>query len=409
MLTKRQEWSRYWALPVIGMLGITGPAALVYSSGIFMEAITAEFGWSRAEFSSALTIQMLFGLVLGPLAGRLLDRVGPRRLLLAGILPFALSLSLFSFTNGAIWQWWLLASVYTIFTLGVIPAAWVTGTIVSFNASRGLALSVVLAGIGVATALWPIIAAWLSGSIGWRLTFPAMAGGWALLVFPLTVALFKPMRIAAGEQVALELPPISPILRTREFWCLLGAGGLFASVQLALIIHLVPIVRQAGLDLTTAASLAGLTGLCSIIGRVGTGLLLDWLPTRLLALVAFSLPLFVMAILASGSGSVPLLMAAAALLGLAAGAETDIVTFLATRKFDHRIFGTVYSIFQSGFAICASMGPLLAGWIFDVNGSYINYYVVAVPLILLATIFIMLVPVAATGISDPVTDAPINA
>lgn len=401
-MTKRQEWSRFWPLPVIGMLGITGPAALVYSSGVFMEEITTEFGWSRAEFSSVLTIQMLFGLVLGPLAGRLLDWIGPRKLLLAGIFPFAIALSLFGFTNGAIWQWWVLAAIFSFCTIGVIPAAWVTGTIVSFNASRGLALAVVLAGIGLATALWPMIAAQLTASVGWRLTFPLMAAGWAVLVFPLTVAFFKPAQISADERAASVVPPIAPIFKTREFWCLLGAGGVFASVQLALIIHLVPIVQALGLDLTTAASLAGLTGLCSIIGRVGTGLLLDWVHTRLLALIAFSLPLLVMLILASETPSVPLLMMAAAGLGLAAGAETDIVTYLATRKFDHRIFGTVYSIFQSGFAICASMGPLLAGWIFDANGSYMNYYFVATPLVLLATLLIMLVPVTAPGQPEPV-------
>ena len=408
-ITKRQEWDHHWPLPLIGMLGITGPAAMVYSSGVFMEEITAEFGWSRAEFSSALTIQMLLGLFLGPLAGRVLDRVGPRRLLLVGILPFAFALSLFGFSNGAIWQWWVLASIYAIFTVGVIPAAWVTGTIVSFNTSRGLALSVVLAGIGLATAFWPMIAAHLSGSIGWRLAFPAMAGGWALLVFPLTFAFFKPAQIVGGENLQSAAPPVSPIFRTREFWCLLGAGGLFASVHLALIIHLVPIVRQGGLDLTTAASLAALTGLCSIIGRVGTGMLLDWVPTRPLALLAFSLPLVVMAILALESSSVPLLMLAAGLLGLAAGAETDIVTYLATRRFDHRVFGTIYSIFQSGFAICASMGPLLAGWIYDVNGTYMNFYFAAVPLILLSTLCILLVPVAANEIGDPATAAPESA
>jgi MFS family permease len=395
MMSKRREWARSWPLPFIGMLGITGPAALVYSSGVFMVEITAEFGWSRAEFSSALTIQMLLGLVVGPLAGRLLDRVGSRRMLSFGILPFAFALSLFTFTSGALWQWWLLAVIYTLFTMGVIPAAWVMGAVLNFNASRGLALAIVLAGIGVATALWPMIAAELSDSIGWRLAFPTMAAGWALIVFPLTLAFFRPERVEAKEKVNSDVPPLGPILRSREFWCLLGAGGVFASVQLALIIHLVPMLRQLGLDLTTAASLAGLTGLCSIIGRVGTGFLLDWVSTRKLALVAFSLPLVVMAILASGNGSVPVLAVAAALLGLAAGSETDIVTYLMTRKFDPRIFGTVYSIFQAGFAICASMGPLIAGRIFDVSGAYYSYFLLAVPLILLSTVLIALVPQAS--------------
>ncbi len=392
VMTKRQEWQKSWLLPLIGLLGISGPAAMVYSSGVFMVEITEEFGWSRAQFSSALTIQMLLGLGLGPLAGRLLDRVGPRRMVMVGILPFAFALGLFGLSNGEMWQWWLLAAFYALSTLGVIPAAWVMATMVSFRASRGLALSVVLAGIGLATALWPMIAAQLSASIGWRLAFPVMAAGWALLVFPLALFFFKPPLPDAAEKSSLPLPPVGPIFRTREFWCLLGAGGLFASVQLALIIHLVPIVREAGLDLSTAASLAGLAGVCSIIGRVGTGLLLDWVPTRLLALVAFSLPLLVMAIFNMDAASLPMLVAAAAMLGIAAGAETDIVTYLATRKFDQRVFGTVYSIFQTGFAICASMGPLLAGRIFDVSGSYSNYYLFAVPLVLLSTLLIMLVP-----------------
>lgn len=77
----RQEWAQNWHLPVIAMLGITGSAAYSFGSGLFMEPITKEFGWSRTEFASAMTLLMLLGVLTDPLAGRLLaglDRGPPR-------------------------------------------------------------------------------------------------------------------------------------------------------------------------------------------------------------------------------------------------------------------------------------------------------------------------------------------
>ena len=397
----RREWARYWPIPFIGLLGVTGPAAFAYSSGVFMEAITGEFGWSRAQFSSAMTIQMLFGLVLGPLAGRVLDRVGPRRMLLAGIFPFTLALSLLGLANGAAWQWWLLAALYSPLAMGLISANWIAGATACFDKSRGLAISIVLAGIGVATAAWPAIAAWLLTTIGWRLAFPAMAWGWALLVFPLVFFFFKPAtpveRKGASQPIRL-----GPVLRSRTFLLLIMAGSLFSSVQLALIVHFIPAARQFGLDLSTAARLAVLTGLFSIVGRIATGFVLDRLPTRPLAIAVFSLPLAVLLLLGTATGSLAPLMAAAALLGFAAGAEMDIVTYLATRRFDPRIFGTIYSIFMAAIAISASLGPLLAGRMYDVSGSYQGYFIVAAGFVVAATVLVGLVPAAPRTTPQPV-------
>jgi cyanate permease len=169
----------------------------------------------------------------------------------------------------------------------------------------------------------------------------------------------------------------------------MGAGGLFASVQLALILHLVPILRQHGLSLATAVRFSALTGLFSIVGRVTTGYLLDRLPTRPLAVFAFGLLFVVLALLTWGGGSIIVLMMAASMLGFCAGSETDIITYLATRKFDPRIFGTVYSLFQVGFAICASIGPLLAGKMFDLYRNYDSYFLIAVPTVFTATVLII--------------------
>ncbi len=390
--TKREEWSRSWPLPLIAMLGITGPAAFSYSGGIFMGELTREFGWTKTQFSSAFTLQVLLGLIVGPLAAMLLDRIGPRRMLLAGIVPFALGLSLFSQVNGTIWQWWMLAALYSVITAGVIPAAWMSGVVQSFDRSRGIAMAVGLAGIGIATTVWPILVAWLVQHIGWRQTFPVMGIGWALLLLPLVYFLYKPVGQQHHRIKSDAVPKVWPSVWTRTFWCLLGAGGIFASVQMALIIHFVPILLLQGFTLTKAAGIAGIIGIFSIIGRIGTGVLLDWVPTKQIALVAFTLPLVVMWMLVTAHGSAGILMLAAALLGFAAGSETDVVAYLCSRRFDQRIFGTIYTLFQAGFAILASLGPLLAGWRFDVTRSYESFYVLAVPLVLAATLLIMLVP-----------------
>ena len=389
--TRRAEWTRSWPLPFISMLGLTGPAAYAYSSGIFMEEMTRDLGWTKTEFSSALTLQMLFGIVVGPLAARVLDRIGPRRMLLIGIVPFAVGLSLLGTTSAAMWHWWTLVAFYSLATAGVILAAWISGVVQSFDQSRGLAISVCLAGIGLATAIWPPLVAWLIGNLGWRATFPAMAFGWALVLLPLTFFFYKPAHKPIQREVAADLLPLRPVLRSKTFWLLLGAAGLFSSIQLPLIVNLVPIARLQGVSLQTAAGIAGMIGLFSIAGRIGTGVLLDMVPTRPLALAAFTLVLPVMALLTLADGSVPVLIIAAALLGLAAGSEIDVVTYLCSRRFDPQIFGSVYTILQTGIAVCASLGPLLAGRLFDLTGSYDRFFVVAVILDVIATALILIV------------------
>jgi MFS family permease len=399
ILTKREEWARGWPLPVIAMLGITGPAAFAYTNGIFMEVMTEEFGWNKTEFSSAMLLQMLIGLIVAPLAARVLDRVGSRRVLLAGIIPFALGLSILGLANGALWQWWLLSVVFAIATAGVISAAWVGGVVQNFNSARGMAIAMCLAGIGVATVGWPLIAAELVKSIGWRLTFPAMAFGWLILLLPLVYFFYKPdvQQRPLGVQV---LPLIGPSVRTRTFWIVLCAGGLFSSVQFGLIVHLFPTVRLQGLSMALAASMVSITGVFSILGRLCTGALLDWIPTKPLAIFAFLLPLPVMALLGIANGSTGLLMLASALLGFAAGSETDVVAYLCSRRFDRRIFGRIYTLFQMTFAVTSSLGPLLASRLVDVSGSYASYYGAAGAMIGIATMLILFLPASDQIVTD---------
>lgn len=393
MTSARQEWAANWQLPFLGMFGIAGAATMGYSSGVFMTAMTTEFGWSRAQFSSAFTVQMLVSLLFGPFVGRVIDRVGPRKVATVGVLAFIPGLSMLGLANGAHWQWWMLGGMQALCTAMIGPPTWIAAIAPRFNASRGLALAVALAGIGVGTAIWPVLAAFFVENIGWRASFPALVLTWAVVMVPLTFLFFKdppaiPKPVGAKATAAmgkLSSKEYWRALRSRNFICVALAGGLYASMSYAMILHGVPLLMAGGLSLTAAAGLAGITGICSILGRLGTGFLLDRLPTRSIATVVFLMPIVVSLLLRFGAGSWTTSLIAVVLLGLSAGAETDVVVYTASKRFDRTVFASLFATIFALFSLFAATGPLLASVLFDAYGSYDIFLTLVIPVVLVAT------------------------
>jgi len=388
-----------WSLPLLAALGIAGSAIFAYSSGVFMVAMIAEFGWTRAQFSAAFAVQTVVGLIVLPLVGRLIDRVGPRRVGLVGILISAAALSSLGLANGAVKQWWALGGVQAIGSAFVASPLWLSAIVPRFRVSRGLAFAVSLAGIGVATAVWPVLAAFGIRSLGWRETFQVLAIGWAVIILPFAwFCLVDPPKIPGSSTTAavtMSRGQYWSALRSRTFLCVTLAGGIFASVCYGLILHLVPMLHERGLGLPAAAGLASIMGLFVIFGRLTTGFLLDRLPTRPLGVAIFLLPIAVCLLLWLGAGSWLAAVAAVAMLGLATGSETDVIVFMIARRFGRDVFASVFAVVSAVFALFAATGPLLAGALYDVYKSYDRYLMIAIPLALLATALIALVPPAS--------------
>jgi len=397
MSLKTQEWAKMWPLPFTALLGIAGSAIFAYSNGVFMIEMTRAFGWSRTEFSSAFAVQTVLGLIIMPLAGRLTDRIGPRKVVLAGIIPYIIAFSFLGTATGAFWQWLVLCLILALCTALIAPPIWLAAVVGRFSASRGLALSVALAGVGVANGLSPILATWYAKLFGWRLAFPALVVTWGVIIIPLSLLFFLGPR-----DVGAAAPPqprtafrYSQIFKTRTFIFLTIAGSLICCIVFGLTLHLVPILRGNGLSPTTAAGMAGVVGLFAILGRIGTGYLLDNLPTPALATGMFLLPILVSTLLKVGGDSLIASVVAVALLGVTAGAETDVVCYLAARQFGTRVFASVYAVISSMFSICAACGPLLASALYDLRGSYDAFLMVTVPIALVAAGLIWALPVVA--------------
>jgi MFS family permease len=391
----KQEWADNWQLPLLAAIGIAGSATFAYSSGVFMKVMTGEFGWSRTQFSSAFAVQMVLGLIVGPLIGRYVDRVGARKVGLIGIFLFAAGLSSMGLANGKILQWWMLGGVQAICTAFIASPVWLSAVVPRFQASRGLALAVSLAGIGVATALWPILAALGIQSLGWRATFPVLGLGWAVLILPFAWFCLpgqpaSPL-CATTAAATIRRDDYLRALRSRTFLCVTFAGAIFASVTYGLILHLVPLLTERGLTLAEAAGLTSIMGLFVIGGRLTTGFLLDRLPTRPLAVAIFLLPVGVCLLLWAAKGSWFAAVIAVSLLGLATGSETDVVVFMIAQRFGREIFASVFAVSVAAFAVFAATGPLLAGALYDAYKSYDIYLMIAVPLTLLAGTLVALV------------------
>lgn len=396
------EWAAAWQLPMVGMLGVAAGSMLNFSAGVLMADVTHTLGWSRAQFSLGITVGMLLAVFFAPVIGWVVHRFGVRPVALTGVILFTAGFSSLGLANGQTWQWLLLCFLQGLATASVSPTIWLTAVVGRFTISRGLAIATVLAGLGIAATLWPIAAAFYHGLLGWRMTFGALALSWAVVVWPLAFIFLRavPHARSAGSVAAVvdepataDGPTIWQVLRSRSIIFLLLANCMYAAVALGINLHMVPILQGQGFSLVTAASIAGLAGLVTLVGRIVIGFILDHAPARIVGVGIFLLPATACLLLLFGPhGSLPLSICAVILFGLGAGGEMDLVTYLAARNVPPKLFAPVYATLLAGLSAVASFGPLVAGLLYDRTKSYDAYLAFVIPMVLVGALLIWFLP-----------------
>ena len=159
-------------------------------------------------------------------------------------------------------------------------------------------------------------------------------------------------------------------LRSSVFLRLFIASVLFTFTLIALVVHFVPILKDRGADPMAAAGVASLVGLFSIVGRLGTGVLLDRFRAALVGAGAFLLPILASALLLFWGKNPAAQSVAAAVIGLTLGSEIDVIVYLTTRHFGLKNFGALYGGLLTALSIGTAAGPLAAAAIYDAKGSY---------------------------------------
>lgn len=374
------EWKSFGFLPFAAALGYATSVLHVYSLGPFIGALQLEFGWSRAQISAGLTVAALISSAGCIPVGMLVDRVGPRRVGLIGVLAMCGAFALASTATGTTANWLALWAVIAVGTFFVQATVWTSAVASRFEASRGLAFAITLSGASISATLFPMIATWLIGAYGWRTAYVAMGGMWALLVLPLLFLFFRGAKDQARKPQQAAGPDVPPAvltgitlaegLRSPTLYKLLMAAGLFAFTAIGVVVHFVPILTDSGATPLSAAGIASLVGIFSIIGRLGTGMLLDKFAGHLVGTVAFLIPIPACVLLLI-DGANPLSQAvAAAIFGLTVGSEVDVIAYLAAKHFGLKNFGALYGVLQMALAFGTAFGPFAAGAVFDRYDSY---------------------------------------
>lgn len=400
------EWRQHWPVVLAACAGVGVSTIVTYSSGVFIEPLEQEFGWSRAQIMSGHAIAATAGVVFAPFTGLFVDRLGPRRIGIAAIIVICVATALFSVANSDIWQWRALWIPYTIGTVLVQPSVWTAAAASLFSAGRGLALAVTLCGSSIGSIVTPPLTYYLIEGYGWRFAWVGLGAIWALAALPLVILFFSSARdrdrLASkrdGRRTAASRPSIrhSGVL-TRHFVQLLAAGFCIAGVVVTLAVSIVPILSSNGISRGEAAGIASLVGITAIAGRLTVGALLDRMDGRLIAAVCVSLPVVGLLVLVQMPGSVMAASAAVLIFGFSLGAELDIVAYLTSRYFGIKNFGFLFGTIVGCIGLAAGNMPIALNAVYDATGSYDPALWAAMPVSLLsALLFLLLGPYPDRG------------
>lgn len=392
------------------IVGVAFVAALTEVSffnpvlGVFVRPLSDEFGWNRLTISLAISIGNVFGALLSPLAGAVLDRRGARLPMAFGAAVMGSSLLALAFTQ-ALWWFYLFYFLGRGTAIGLVDMAIAVAVSNWFIQKRGLAMGFALLGNRMGMALLPLSVQLILLWADWR-------AAWIVLgIFVLTVAVVPALRFVRRRPEDMDLLPdgevgssmvspmplaetdstwtVSQAVRTPSFWLLTLATSQILLISGGINLHQMPHLEERGLSSTLAV---GVVAVFALTGGVG-GLLAGYVRNRL-----GSRRTMVLTLAASSFGLVILVFADNAALayfygvwyGLSFGATVTVMGIIFADYFGRLVLGRIRGVVAPFNIAFNAAGPPLAGWAFDVSGSYVFVFSVFAALYLVAMVCIVL-------------------
>jgi predicted MFS family arabinose efflux permease len=360
-----------WRIIVAGGLGLMVTASFIHTLGVVMKPLQDEFGWGRDDISFVSMIVASMAVVMTPIVGYLVDRVGYRKIVLIGFSIYCVALFLISQAGPSLDGWYLRWALLA-FAFAFLTVTWTTGVAKNFDKSRGVAIAFSMIGSAMATLAIPFIMAIVVEAYGWRGAFMGLAAFGAFLVLPVTWFWFKPQPGLGDVSVPMQRVGVDrrEIFLSARYWQLAIICVLAMYSILGMTIHFVPILTDRGLSLTAVAAVAGFNGAGSIIGRLSAGYFLDRIHGSWIGMFAVSCPLAAALILLTGAHSIYFAAVVAFLIGLGNGVENDVIAYITSRYFGLRNFGIAFSTIGGFITIGHGLGSYIAGVTFERVGNY---------------------------------------
>ncbi len=343
---------------------------------ILIGPLNEEFGWGRFEIVLGLTIFGLFASFLAPVLGGMADKHGVRPVAMWSLAAFSAVFAAFAFVPGQLWAWWGMWALLGLVGIGSTPVVFSRAVNLWFVKNRGLALGIMLLGTSLAGFLVPQIARRVVEGLGWREVFPIVALLPLLIALPLAARFLrepapheKPDGLTDSDGRVVGVTA-KQALRDRRFWILWLSIGTIAFAYGGAHINMVQIVAQHGVGLADAANIMSIVALGIMSGRIIMGLLLDrfWAPA--VAFPVLLMPAIACWMLMGTDTALGPLMLAGFMLGFAAGAESDLIAFLAGRYFGMLQFGRIYGLLYLPFGLFSALSPAIWGLVRDRTGTY---------------------------------------
>jgi len=373
--------TRRWLIVAALFVVTYGVSVPLAAYGVFLPVIAEHFGWTRGAVSAALSLNLLVGGIAGFAVGTLADRHGPRVLLAATMALAGTGFALVAAVS-TLWQLYLLVGLVAgvgTSSFYVLGTATVTHW---FEDRRGLALALVLIGFNLGYITGGPAAAWLITRLGWRVAYCMLGSGCGLVT---TIAALGVRLPRQAERAALRRPrpavasgaarggahgiTLLESLTDPRQWALNVSWLLIGGIAIMISVHAVPFARDQGVSLTGASLALTAYGIGSAIGRLLGGTLSDRVGARRTIAAAFVLQIAALVGLLWVPSRAGLLLSLMA-FGAGFAASDTVVAQVVPQVFGMRALGAIMGILTLGWRCGAAIGPALAGFLYDLTGSY---------------------------------------
>jgi MFS family permease len=402
-ISEASEFRRGWPIVMAAMFGIAlGLSPMpFYTIGIFAPILAQEFHWTFAQIFAGITCTTAAVIVASPLVGYAADHFGVRPVALTSVALFGATFMALGLGTGSLPLYYVTWLVIAFLGAGTLPITWTRAVNNGFQSGKGLALGLSLLGTGLFGYLIKPLAAWFIAQFGWRGAYVAIGALPLLISLPIALVCFRdpgqggidPQQRRAASQLRAARTPGLTLRETFgewRFWLLAGCFIALAFAVGGLIPNMENILKLAAFEHADIVRLTSLIGLSVIFGRVLGGWLIDrfWAPA--VAAVLLGAPAAACLILAGPALDYRSAMLAIALIGLAAGAEYDLLAFMVARYFGMKSYGGIYGALYSCFALGAGVGPVVFGANFDRTHAYSESLHLAAGLFLLPALALLL-------------------